>query len=139
VIKSFIHIVLIVSVFFSSAGFWVSNHFCQNRLVKTSLFVNFESCCSNNATSCSSDKKCFDLEEKDGCCHNTPSFHKLDQNQFIVDTDFNSFEELISFDIILLPINISIPIIDEEYLKYYTYDSPPIVFDRKVRFQTFLC
>ena len=139
-LKSSIHIILIVSVFLSAGGFWTNNHFCENELTKSSFFGVFGSCCSIEASPCSAEKmSCINEEHDDNCCDNKPSFHKLDQDQLLAKTEFKSFEQFELFNCILPSKNIQFSIADRNNLKYHKYLPPPIVFDYQVRLQTFLC
>ncbi len=139
-IKNFLHIILALSVFLSTGGFWTNNHFCKNELTKSSFFVILGSCCSSDSSPCSAEKmSCSNEEHDDGCCDDKPSFHKLDQDQILAKTEFKSFEELVSFNSILYSKNLQFPIVDRNNLKFHKYVPPPIVFDYQVRLQTFLC
>jgi len=143
VIKSIIHIVISFSVFFSSAGFWINSHYCQDKYVKTSFILNFGSCCAGEGSaSCSGEKKSCsqeDSEDEDDCCSSESSFHKLEQTQQIQLVDFQSIEKP-SVSTATLPIPKSVlPLVDNRSLQHDNYAPPLIVYDRQVRLQTFLC
>lgn len=139
----FIHIILAFSVFLSSGGFWVNSHFCQKKLVKAGLFSFFGGCCEKSVAPCSQKTKTLTCEQetpKDNCCDTKVSFYKLDQDQLLSKATFKSFELDLSPSVVgLLATNYQIPFLDKSHLKFYTYVPPPIVFDRQVRLQTFLC
>lgn len=142
-IKYFIHIILAFSVFFSSSGFWINSHFCQNELTKSALFLNFGSCCEEESTapcdtekmSCSSNEQ----DEKEGCCENKTSFFKLDQNQLLNEVSFNSFEHSNLLNAVIPFYNNGLPVFDKLTVRYLNYKPPLIVSDLQVQLQTFLC
>lgn len=144
VIKNFIHITLAFSVFLSSAGLLVNNHYCQDSYLKSSFFLSFGSCCemvkdnhcSSEKMTCSADN--HEEDEKD-CCKNKKKFFKFDQDQLIQKPEKKSFE----FKIVLNAINSifqrNLPTLDKNLIKYFSYSPPLIIFDHQVRLQTFLC
>lgn len=143
-IKNFIHIILALSVFLSSAGLLVNNHFCQNSYLKSSFFFSLGSCCemvkdghcSSEKMACSADNH---EEDEKKCCKNKKKFFKFDQDQLIQEFEKKSFE----FKIVLKAINsifqIDLPILDQILIHYLNYSPPLVVFDKQVRLQTFLC
>jgi hypothetical protein len=151
VFRLFIHIIFAFTVSFSTGGFWINNHYCQDKLVDTSLFFGFGNCCEGEAESCcaaeasghcdtektSCNKKSH--EEKDGCCDNKSSFHKLDQNLDIQKIKFKSFNSLSEWNAIIPTFNILLPKLDKHTFQYFNYTPPLIVFDPQVWLHTFLC
>lgn len=143
-IKKFIHLFLAVSVFLSSAGIWVNSHFCQEKYVGSSLFFSLGSCCSNmdsspcsmETMSCKHGKK--DQNEKN-CCQNKKQYYKLDQTQEIQTLELKDFgfsKKLIA----LVPFTPKFETTTFQTKHFPQNYSPPfIVYDRRVRFQTFLC
>ena len=143
-IKPLFHIIIAFSVFFSSAGFWVNVHYCQGEMARTSFIISFGTCCTGKTVApCSKTQKSCNKEEqkdKDGCCDNKPSFHKLEQNQKIEQIEFSSFKQLVSFNAIIPIINLELPTLyNKKYTPFFNYSPPHIVYDRQVRLQTFLC
>ena len=91
--------------------------------------------CSGEKMSCSNEEQ----EEEDGCCHNKPIFYKLFQNQELKVVEFESIEQLIVLNTVIPAIKIQLPSINKQLLQFSNYTLPLIVYDRQVRFQTFLC
>lgn len=141
-IKTFFHIIIALSVFLSSAGFWVSKHYCQEKFQKTTFIIGFGSCCSaKTADSCSADKMSCDEEEHEedkGCCHSKSSFFKLEQDQQIQLAELTPLQLSILLNPIILGFSISLPA-EVTILPHYNFGPPLIVYDRQVRLQTFLC
>lgn len=143
-IKNFIHIILALSVFLSSAGLLVNNHYCQNSYLKSSFFFSLGSCCemvkdghcSSEKMACSADNH---EEDEKKCCKNKKKFFKFDQDQFIQKSEKKHLE----FKIILNAINsifqFNLPSLDKNLIQYLNYFPPLIVFDKQVWLQTFLC
>lgn len=75
---------------------------------------------------------------EEGCCHNKPSFHKLNQNQLFQETQFKSFEIPDASNDVILAV-IEIHSFDKFSLRYFNYKPPLILYDRQVLLQTFLC
>ena len=78
-------------------------------------------------------------EDKDNCCHNTPSFHKLEQNQILKIVESDSLQELYDSSVVYPSNQIQPPVIDAGISHYFNYIEPLIVFDYQVRLETFLC
>ena len=142
-LKSLFHIIIAFLVFFSSAGFWVNVHYCQGESARTSFVITFGSCCAGmKEAPCSKIENSFgdlEQEDKDGCCHNDPSFHKLEQNQKIERIVFKSYDQLVMLNVTIPVINFELPTLYNNYIPFFNYVPPRIVYDRQVRLQTFLC
>jgi hypothetical protein len=144
VIKKTIHIILAFSVFLSSGGLLVNFHFCQDEFLKTSFFFSFGSCCDiHEASPCSSENDVCNghehSEDDETCCGNYADFYKLDQNQQLFSTESKSFDRSGFLTAIFSVFDAEFPSLDRHTLQYYNYSPPLIVFDRQVRWQTFLC
>ena len=143
VIKATFHIIIVFSIYLSSGGFWINNHYCQNELARTNFFLTFGNCCASEAASPCSVKKMscdtHDSDEDKGCCENEPSFHILDQNQKIEEINFKSFEPPVVSQIFTVLANITLPVIDNHSIKYFSYTPPTIITNHQVLFETFLC
>lgn len=137
---NFIHMSRVFSIFLSSSGFWMNNHYCQNELTGPSFFVILGSSCSNESDSCSTEKKSsYSENNTDKCCDTKSEFDELDQDLLITKTEFKYFEKYKSFNVILLVKEWHLSIVNRNNYKYYKYLLPLIVFDYQVRLQTFLC
>ena len=140
-IKTFFHIILALSVFLSSGGFWISKHYCQGKYQKTTFIVGFGHCCSTESTdSCKTEESSCekDHDEKEGCCHSESSFFQLEQDQQIEIVELRPLELKFIPNPIVLGFSVEIPN-DSNIFSLLNYDPPPIVYDRQVRLQTFLC
>lgn len=143
-VKKFIHIILAFSVFLSSGGLLVNNHYCQNKFLKSSFYFSFGSCCERVESSpCSAEKTGCSAgdhhEEEKGCCENKADFYKLDQDQQIQKVEGKSFERKIVLNTIIPAFNHELLPLDKHTFQYHNYSPPLIVYDRRVRLQTFLC
>ena len=140
-----LHITLAFLVFVSSTGFTLNSHFCQNTLQSVSVFLTPQNCheraahCSmSSAKSCCSKSKkaCSDSETKD-CCEDTSQFAKAD-------IDFTPFA-LEDFQLnlpLLLPQPISIHFeanLTTQLIRFQDYIPPPLIRNRPLLFQSFLC
>lgn len=141
-IKAFFHIIIATSFFFSSGGFWISNHYCQEKLQKTSFFIGFGSCCSSETSdNCSAEKKSCNEGEHDedkGCCHSESSFFILEQDQQFQIVELKPLELNILLNPLTTGFNIALPVCPN-ILPQFNFEPPLIVYDRQVRLQTFLC
>lgn len=148
-IKAFIHIIVAFLVFFSSSGLWINNHYCQDKLVKTSFFFSFGSCCGAKALesctpkngSCSKKEHNNHEEEEEGkgCCDNKADYVKLENDQQILKAEFKPFKKMSAWSAITPSALIQLPILDKRTSRFYNHSPPLLVFDRQVRLQTFLC
>lgn len=142
-IKATFHIIIAFSVYLSSGGFWINNHYCQNELAKTNFFVAFGNCCSGETVfPCTIEKTSCGTSGTDkdkNCCQNEPSFHKLDQDQKIEEINFKSIEFPVVTHAFIVLANKPHLIIDKHSIQYFSYTPPPIIKDHQVWFETFLC
>lgn len=142
-IKIIIHITLAFSIFLSSGGFWINNHYCQDKFIKSSFLFCFGSCCKKDKLEdCNEEKRsCSHKEQKEkkNCCHNEPDFYKLDQDQQLLKVEFKPFKSLLTWHAIIPHTQLRVALPNNRSLRYLNYIPPPIVFDRQVRLQTFLC
>ena len=81
---------------------------------------------------------CKDGEEK-GCCDSVPQIFQLDQDQIIDQTEFSVEERKIDIHYSFTSIILLDDQQDKRLTEYLNYFPPPIVYDRCVRFQSFLC
>jgi hypothetical protein len=144
VIKATFHIIIAFSVYLSSGGFWMSNHYCQNELERTDFFIKWGSCCSSKTESpCSAKKMSCNKEgesdEDKGCCEDNPSFHKLEQNQKTEEIKLKNIEESTSPKISKDYRGYIFPDIDVHSTTHFSYSPPVIITDPQVWFEVFLC
>lgn len=121
----------------------MNDHFCQNEHTGTSFFISFGDCCSdtNSGDCCSKKMQCSDEEheDNDNCCHNTPSFQKLEQNQILRIAESEVSEKNHDSPVLYFSNQIQLPAIDPVTSHDFKYIEPLIVFDFQVRLETFLC
>lgn len=140
--KTIIHIILIFSIFISSGGVWINSFYCQNKLVKKTLFLKSESCCERSTyTSCYSNKmNCFKEghEEKEGCCDSKTAYFKLDQDQQIVNSGIDHLPSY-SVDMNLVIFHkVEFKTLNHQGFKFFNYVPPDIKYDPQIILQTFL-
>ena len=137
-----LNIILATVVLFSSTGFIVSNHYCQNELKGTSLFIPVEGCDDMPVkTSCSSDKNsCSNHTGDDGnCCDNERTYYKLDQDQQVQTFELNNLlKNPVLLSVIFVALNIDFPTVDKQTRHFLTYKPPIVSKDIPLLLQTFL-
>lgn len=141
-IKLFIHTLVMFSVFISSTGLWINNHYCQGEFVKTS-FINLGSCCNEaefdlcapNNRACNQEQH----QEDKGCCENRPILKKLNQNQLVDEIKLKSDKDFNVINVIIPLANNEYLFLDKQSVQNFSYLPPILLFDRQVKYQTFLC
>jgi hypothetical protein len=140
VLKGLIHISVAISLFISFGGFWTNSHFCQLRPVKTNIILNIGSYCPHgSAPHCASEKTSCPKKHREeganqGCCTNTLNYHRLEQNRQFQEIEYKSFVSNFTSP----AINPLLPALNKHAAQYSHYSPPLIVYDRQVRFQSFL-
>ena len=148
-IGRFFHIVLAIAIFFSSSGFILNKHFCQNELKDVVFYLKAKSCHQSLEKEikahCASAKRghscpfhaSAEKKEKD-CCQNKSEYHKLDQDQLMAANDFKSFAFTFTLtSVSSLSLQKLIPA-DRQTIHYLNYKPPLIVCDAAPLLQTFL-
>lgn len=139
-VKKFFHIILAVSLLLSCGGFLTNSHYCKSELVKSSIFVILESCCASENSSCTHEEIiCGNENQENKCCHNQSEFHKLDQDQILIQSELVSFEQYELCESIVPNGTYQFNRSDQNHQNYSHYIPPPIVFDYQARLQIFLC
>ena len=134
------HTILALSVFFSTTGFTLNRHYCRNQLQGVGLFAPATNCQHSAKASCCKDHRGCALQqevEPKGCCHNTISYYKLEQEKQVLANGFpllkNPVLPLASITISKLKLPVSIV-----HLPSYQLFKPPIVCeDHQALLQTF--
>lgn len=136
----FLHIILALSVLFSTTGFTLSKHFCQKELQDVSLFAKAENCqhaktppCQSASHHCGSHSG----EDDDGCCHNTAKYYKLDQEKQAQSLEFKPLKAPVLLAAVLVIFNIELPVDKTQFLTYQTYKPPIVCDDFQSMLQTF--
>ena len=133
-----IHISLIISLFMSTSGLMVNDHFCKSENKHyTSLFNSDQGCTSKICSDGSCCSNSEDDQEENNCCDTKNKLVKLDSPQEII------IPEITEIDFKLLPV-LDLTVFRSEFLKtnqikHCIYDLPYVIFDISVLYQVFLC
>ena len=136
----FLHIILALSVLFSTTGFTLRKHFCQEELQDVSLFAKAESCQLSQTAPCQgASHHCGSHSDKDdnGCCNNTAKYYKLDQEKQAQSFEFKSLKAPVLLAAVLVVFNIQLPADEAQFLTYQTYKPPIVCHDFQSMLQTF--
>lgn len=150
-----LNIILAFLVFFSTTGFVVNKHFCQNELRQVSLFVKGESChhkmekmasmeacpMKGMKKSCSKDGSCSNQQsskKKKNCCHDESRYVKSEQTQEKQSVEFPQLNNPVLVGVLFIALKIELPSIDAHTLPFLTYKPPIVGNDIQVLLQTFL-
>jgi hypothetical protein len=135
-----LHIILALSVLYSTTGFTLSKHFCQEKLQEVSLFAKAGSCGHSKTSSCQhSSHHCDSPVDKsaEGCCKNTTEYYQLDQEKQVQSFGYKSLKAPVQLADILVVFNIEPPADDLHFLSYQTYKPPIVCDDFQSLLQTF--
>jgi hypothetical protein len=142
VIQRATHIILAFLVFFSSAGFVLNKHFCQNELKSVALFAK--------ATPCHDEKIMVDCpmhgqmempgnNESKGCCDDTSDYLKSETDQITQPFSIDLESQLVLLSVAVFSANIQLLSTDKKNIHYLNYKPPLIICDLPVELQTFRC
>lgn len=113
------HIILSALLLIATMGLTISKHYCDGKLVTTSLFIEANSCC-----------------DSDNCCHNENEYFQLDEDYSVVSV--SEIPQSTEFELLDLAVLISsFDILEvEKSKKSHVGDLPPppkiqIVLSRK--------
>jgi len=151
----FSNIILAFLVFFSTTGFVVNKHFCQDELRQVSLFVKGETChhkmekmadmeacpMKGMKKSCSKDDSCTNKQspsKKKDCCHDESQYVKSEQTQEKQSVEFPQLNNPVLVGVLFVALNLELPSIDDHALPFLTYKPPIVGNDMQVLLQTFL-
>lgn len=129
-------------VFFSSTGFVLNKHFCQEELKSVAIFTKAEPCHSQKAM-----RNCPMHGEMEmpvspaskNCCDDTTDYFKSDADQMSVSTGLDLETHLVLWTVALLTSNIQHFSIDKQSIHYLNYKPPLIVCDLPLSLQNFRC
>lgn len=136
----FLHIILALSVLFSTTGFTLSKHFCQEELQDMSMFAKAENCQHSQTAPCQTGSHHCDShgdKEHKGCCNNTAKYYKLDQEKQAQSFEYKSLKVPVLLAAVLVVFNIELPADDNYFLTYQTYKPPIVCDDFQSMLQTF--
>ena len=130
----FIHIILVVSVLFSSVGMTIGEHICHQDGEHFAFLLSRGNCCDEHSDCRSS---CKEKDEEEPCCETFGHVAKLTEPQDFFDFEFKKLKTPQSA--FMLPykswINHSVALQN----KFLTYQLPSLIFDLPVLYQVFLC
>ncbi len=127
------HIILALSVFFSTTGILMGKHFCKQEMLPTEVVANPKSCCQGKDTCGMKEGGC----EKDCCSHEFEYFHS-DQDKLVQTFELPTLHQPSLVDAILLSFDIEIPSFDHNTLRFQAYRPPIVQRNIPVLLQTFL-
>lgn len=147
-VRQFLHIILGISIFFSTTGLVVVQHFCEQELKSTGFFVE-AGCCSSEIDQ---EENCCKILLKDQCCKlpkeqggkgccDSKSQYILSELPFFAPT----IEEHVEKEAVKSLKNHTVSFIYqasssfENHNNFPTYKAPTIVPNLRVLFQSFLC
>lgn len=136
------HIILAFSIFFSSTGFVLNKHFCQDELKSVAVFFKAEAChvqkamknCPMHAAMGHSASK-----EAKGCCEDSSDYVKSETDQLNIQPTIDLQFDPVLMNVLLVAFNVPLNTFDKKAIHYLNYKPPLILVDLPVRFQTFRC
>lgn len=136
----FLHIILSLSVFLSTTGFTMSEHFCQNESQGIGVFSKMEGCQSEKAPCRHAENSCGSHDEEDnGCCNNSSEYFQSDQDKQVQSFEFKHLKNSVFLATIFVVFNIQLPSVETAKANFLTYKPPIVCDDILVLLQTFLC
>jgi hypothetical protein len=137
-----LHIILAITVFFSSTGFTLHKHICKEEAKDMSCMDEQVSCdkampdlSSAESTSCNPHQ----CDENGDCCENIAKYYQLDEEKQAQSANFELLKKPALVYAILVVFNY--PFAPSAALKasHLTYKPPIVQEDILVMLQTFLC
>lgn len=133
------HIILSIAVFFSTTGFTLSRHFCQNELANTAIFVK-SGCHKSTHKACAESGHCGKHQDgdKNNCCNDEAQYFKLNQEKQAPSAsgiDFIKKPELLAA--VLVAFQIEMPVTNGQHLTFQVYKPPIVCDDFQSLLQTF--
>jgi len=126
-------------VLFTSTGFSMDMHYCQNELKSVSFFGEAESCHSAKmGTECPNHKAMSSMQDEDDCCHNETILVESDNDMVAMD-----FADLTTHQVHFIVAYVHhfiTPIVAPQTTEHYFFlaEPPPPERDFQVLFQSFL-
>ncbi len=138
-IAKIFHIILSAAVFFSTTGFTLSHHFCQNELANTAIFVK-SGCHKSSHQGCAESGHCskHQDDDKNNCCNDEAQYFKLDQDKQVPSSsgiDLVKKPELLAAVLVLF--QIEMPAAGNHSLTCQVYKPPIVCDDFQSLLQTF--
>ena len=134
-----LHIVLSLAVFFSTTGFTLGHHYCQNTSAGVAVFGISGGCQKDTHRACNAGGHCSAKKEGDsGCCHNESEYF---QQELPKQSQFSGFDLLKKTALVaVLPVvfNFQLPATEAHLPTYQNYKPPIVCDDFQSMLQTFL-
>lgn len=128
------HIILAISVLFSTTGILMGKHFCKKEMQAEKFLAKTKSCCQSSSTTCSSENGGCDKD----CCSNEYEYFQSDQVKLAQSIDLPSLNKPALVATLLLVFDIEIPSFDNNTRQFQAYRPPIVERDIPVLLQTFL-
>jgi len=134
-IRSLLHILFGFTLLLSSAGVFVSKHYCKDQLKDWSVYAKAKPC--HTGASCPMHASMPDSSKSKGCCDDQTSFVKSDQDQvcLLSDLDQETAQEWVHSAIVELTERP--PERDRKSLKFFNHRPPLIVIKPAPLLQVF--
>jgi hypothetical protein len=128
------HILLAMSVLFSTTGILMGKHFCKQEMQTEKVLVKTKSCCQSNNATCGSENSGCDKD----CCSHEYEYFQSNQDKLVQNADLPSLNKPAFLATLLLVFDIEIPSIDRNTQHFKAYRPPIVERDISVLLQTFL-
>jgi len=137
-----LHIILAITVLFSTTGFTLHKHFCKGAMKGHSCMDKRAACdnstldlCASETASCSPHQ----CDEDNGCCQNIAKYYQLDEDKQVQTANVELLKKPALLYTILVVYNY--PFAPSAALKvsHLIYKPPIVQEDILVMLQTFLC
>lgn len=129
-----LHIILALSVLFSTTGILMGKHFCKKEMQTEKVLAKSKSCCQSNNSTCSSAESGCDKD----CCSNEYEYFQSDQVKLAQSIDLPTLNKPALVATLLLVFDFEIPTYDNNTLQLLSYRPPIVERDIPVLLQTFL-
>ncbi|MEZ4954996.1 MAG: hypothetical protein R2825_15630 [Saprospiraceae bacterium] len=129
-----LHIILAISVLFSTTGILMGKHFCKQERQTEKVLAKTKSCCQSNNATCGSENNGCDKD----CCSHEYEYFQSDQDKLVQNADLPSLNKPAFLSTLLLVFDIEIPSFDNNTLQFQSYRPPIVERDISVLLQTFL-
>ncbi|MEZ4932949.1 MAG: hypothetical protein R2788_12630 [Saprospiraceae bacterium] len=106
-----LHIILAISVLFSTTGILMGKHFCKQERQTEKVLAKTKSCCQSNNATCGSENNGCDKD----CCSHEYEYFQSDQDKSVQNADLLSLNKPAFLSTLLLVFDIEIPSFDNKY------------------------
>jgi hypothetical protein len=134
-----LYIILSLAVFFSTTGFTVGHHYCQNELAGTTIFGIAGGCHKSTHKACNERNHCSGKKEsgKKSCCHNDSQYVKQDLPKQVHFTGIDFLKKPALIAAVFAVITLQISATDDILPTFQIYKPPIVCDDFQSLLQTF--